>query len=156
MSRGWAEIHDFTERQNGRCKIRSNRRSFSLSLPITLFVAVLISLGGWLWLLGGGVLWLLYKILFDDDWTVSSWWRRKRASARIQRAPGLAHDCILARAACAEQNDLGALYVLLRSVAVLDQSQQPATVGGQNSEGYSSAHAAADPGVALSRSKASC
>jgi hypothetical protein len=92
MSRRWAEIHDFTELQNSRSKIRSNRRSFSLSLPITLFVAVLISLGGWLWLLGGGVLWLLYKILFDDDWTVSSWWRRKRASARIQRAPGLAHD----------------------------------------------------------------
>ena len=58
------------------------------------------------------------------------------------RLAGLAHDCIRARAACAEQNDLGAPYVLLRSVAVLDQSQQPATVGGQNSDGYSSAHAA--------------
>jgi hypothetical protein len=33
-------------------------------------------------------------------------------------------------AASAEQNDLGTPYVLLRSVAVLDQSQQPATVGG--------------------------
>jgi hypothetical protein len=46
------------------------------------------------------------------------------------RLPGLTHDCIRARAASAEQNDLGTPYVLLRSVAVLDQSQQPATVGG--------------------------
>jgi hypothetical protein len=95
MSRRWAEIHDFTERQNSRSKIRSNRRSFLLSLPITLFLAVLISLGGWLWLLGGGVLWLLYKILFDNDWTVSSWWRRKKSigshskSAQPQWGPGI-------------------------------------------------------------------
>jgi hypothetical protein len=46
------------------------------------------------------------------------------------RLAGLTHDCIRARAASAEQNDLGTPYVLLRSVAVLDQSQQPATVGG--------------------------
>jgi hypothetical protein len=51
MSRRWAEIHDFTELQNSRSKITSNPRSFLLSLPITLFLAVLISLGGWLWLL---------------------------------------------------------------------------------------------------------
>ena len=46
------------------------------------------------------------------------------------RLAGLTHNCIRARAAGAEQNDLGTPYVLLRSVAVLDQSQQPATVGG--------------------------
>jgi hypothetical protein len=71
-----AEIHDFTEGQNNRSKLRSNRRSTSLTLLITLFVAIIISMDGWLWLLGCGVLGLIYKILYDDDWTVS--WRRKR------------------------------------------------------------------------------
>jgi hypothetical protein len=85
MRKRWAESHDFTERQNSRPKIRSNRRSFSLSLPISLFLAVLISLGGWLWLLGGGVLWLLYKILFDDDWTVSSWGGKEHRLAFKER-----------------------------------------------------------------------
>jgi small-conductance mechanosensitive channel len=87
----WAEIHSFTVDQNSRSasKTRSNRRSISLTLPITLLLAIIILMGSWLWLLGGGVLWLLYKILNDDDWTVSSWRRRKRASARIQSArPG--------------------------------------------------------------------
>jgi hypothetical protein len=81
MSRRWAEIHDFTERQNSWSKIRSNRRSFSLTLPITLFLAILISLAAWLWLwlLGGGVLLLLYKVLYDDDWTVSFSRRRKKS-----------------------------------------------------------------------------
>ena len=46
------------------------------------------------------------------------------------RLAGLTHDCICARATSAEENDLGTPYVLLRSVAVLDQSQQLATVGG--------------------------
>jgi hypothetical protein len=84
----WAEIHSFTVDQNSRSasKTRSNRRSISLTLPITLLLAIIILMGSWLWLLGGGVLWLLYKILNDDDWTVSSWRRRKRASARIQSA----------------------------------------------------------------------
>jgi len=72
----WAEIHDFTEGQNNRSKLRSNRRSTSLTLLITLFVHIIISMDGWLWLLGCGVLGLIYKILYDEDWTVS--WRRKR------------------------------------------------------------------------------
>ena len=74
-----AEIHDFTEGQNSRSKIRSNRRSITLTLPITLFLAIIISMGGWLWLLGGGILWLVFKVLFDDDWTASSWWRREQS-----------------------------------------------------------------------------
>jgi hypothetical protein len=61
----WAEIHDFTEGQNNRSKLRSNRRSTSLTLLITLFVAIIISMDGWLWLLGCGVLGLIYKILYD-------------------------------------------------------------------------------------------
>jgi hypothetical protein len=73
----WAEIHDFTEGQNNRSKLRSNRRSTSLTLLITLFVAIIISMDGWLWLLGGGVLGLVYKVLYDDYWTVS-WWRKWR------------------------------------------------------------------------------
>ena len=73
----WAEIHDFTEGQNNRSKLRSNRRSTSLTLLITLFVAIIISMDGWLWLLGGGVFGLVYKVLYDDDWTVS-WWRKRR------------------------------------------------------------------------------
>jgi hypothetical protein len=73
----WAEIHDFTEAQNNRSKLRSNRRSISLTLLITLFVAIIISMDGWLWLLGCGALGLIYKILYDDDWTVS-WWRKRR------------------------------------------------------------------------------
>jgi hypothetical protein len=73
----WAEIHDFTESQNSRSKLRSNRRSISLTLLITLFVAIIISMDGWLWLLGCGVLGLIYKILYDDDWTVS-WWGKRR------------------------------------------------------------------------------
>src|SRR6267142_3294200 len=35
----WAEIHDFTEGANTRTKIRTNRRSVLLTLPITLFLA---------------------------------------------------------------------------------------------------------------------
>jgi hypothetical protein len=68
----WAEIHEFTERQNSSSKIRSNRRSISLTLPITLCLAIFISMGGLLWLLGGGTLWLIFKILFRDDWSVLS------------------------------------------------------------------------------------
>jgi len=63
----WAEIHDFTEGPNTRTKIRTNRRSVLLTLPITLFLAIIISLGGWLWLLGGGVLCMVYKVLYDED-----------------------------------------------------------------------------------------
>jgi hypothetical protein len=74
-----AEIHDFTEGQNSRSKIRSNRRSITLTLPIALFLAIIISMGGWLWLLGGGILWLVFKVLFDDDWTASTWWRREQS-----------------------------------------------------------------------------
>jgi hypothetical protein len=68
----WAEIHSFTEGQNSRSasKARSNRRSVSLTLPITLLLAIIISMGGWLWLLGGGILWLIFKVLYDDDWNV--------------------------------------------------------------------------------------
>ena len=40
------------------------------------------------------------------------------------RLAGLTHNCIRARAAGAEQNDLGTPYMLLRSVAVPNQSQQ--------------------------------
>jgi hypothetical protein len=58
----WAEVHDFLERQNSRPGIRSNLRSISPTLPITIF-AIIISMGGWLWLLGGGVLELVYKVL---------------------------------------------------------------------------------------------
>ena len=74
----WAEVHDFLERQNSRPGISSNLRSISPTLPITIF-AIIISMGGWLWLLGGGVLGLVYKVLYDDDWNVSSWWRRKKS-----------------------------------------------------------------------------
>ena len=78
----WAEIHGFTVDQNSRSasKTRPNRRSISSTLPITLLLAIIILMGSWLWLwlLGGGVLWQLYKILNDDYWTVSSWRRRKR------------------------------------------------------------------------------
>lgn len=74
-----AEVHDFLERQNSRSGIRSNRRSISPTLPITLFAAIIISMDGWLWLLGGGVLGLVYKVLYDDDWNVSSWWRHKKS-----------------------------------------------------------------------------
>jgi hypothetical protein len=75
----WAEVHDFLERQNNRPGMRSNRRSISPALPITLFAAIIISMDGWLWLLGAGVLRLVYKVLYDDDWNVSSWWRRKKS-----------------------------------------------------------------------------
>ena len=73
----WAEIRDFEEGENNRSKLKSNRRSISLTLPITLFLAIIISMDGWLWLLGGGVSGLVYKVLYDDDWTVS-WWRKRR------------------------------------------------------------------------------
>jgi hypothetical protein len=70
-----AEVHDFLERQNGT-GMRPNRRSISPALPIA---AIIISMDGWLWLLGAGVLRLVYKVLYDDDWNVSSWWRRKKS-----------------------------------------------------------------------------
>jgi hypothetical protein len=86
----WGEIYSFTAGQNSQSasKTGANRRSVSLARPITLLLAIIISMGGWLWLwlLGGGVLWLLYKILFGDDWTVSPWRRRKKVSTRIQSA----------------------------------------------------------------------
>jgi hypothetical protein len=74
----WGEIHSFTAGQNSQSasKTGANRRSVSLALPITLLLAIIISMGGWLWLLGGGLLWLLYKLLYDDDWNVFSWQRR--------------------------------------------------------------------------------
>jgi hypothetical protein len=74
-----AEVHDFLERQNSRPGISSNRRSISPTLPITLFAAIIISMDGCPWLLGGGVLGLVYKVLYDDDWNVSSWWRPKKS-----------------------------------------------------------------------------
>jgi hypothetical protein len=73
-----AEVHDFLERQNS-AGMRPNRRSISPALPITLFAAIIISMDGWLWLLGGGVLGFVYKALYDDDWNVSSWWRQKKS-----------------------------------------------------------------------------
>src|SRR5450631_4314791 len=86
----WAEIHSFTVDQNSRSasKTRSNRRSILLTLPITLLLAIIILMGSWLWLLGGGVLWLLYKILNDDYWTVSSWRREKDIVSHSKRATG--------------------------------------------------------------------
>jgi hypothetical protein len=73
----WAEIHEFTERQNSSSKIRSNRRSISLAPPITFCLAIVISMGGLLWLLGGGTLWLIFKTLFKDAGSVASLRRRK-------------------------------------------------------------------------------
>jgi hypothetical protein len=86
----WVEKHSFTVGQNSRSasKTRSSRRSISLTLLITLLLAIIISMGGWLWLwlLGGGVLRLIYKLLYYDYWNVSSWQRRKRLSARRSNA----------------------------------------------------------------------
>lgn len=53
---------------------------------------------------------------------------------------GLAHDPVRASALGGEKNDFGAPDVLLRSIALVDQSPQAATVERRNGVGYSGAH----------------
>ena len=55
---------------------------------------------------------------------------------------GLAHDRVRADALGAEQHDLRPPDVLLRGVAVLDQSAEPIEVGGRDRYGNAGSHAA--------------
>ena len=68
----WSELQNFTEDQNRRsaAKLRSKRRSLS-TLPVTLCAAVILSMGGWHWLWGGWMLWMIFKLLFDYERTIS-------------------------------------------------------------------------------------
>jgi hypothetical protein len=79
----WLELHNFTEEQNRRnaTKLRSKRRSLS-TLPVTLCVAVIISMGGWQWLWGGWAVWMIFRLLFDYERTISSPPRQTRPSPR--------------------------------------------------------------------------
>ena len=55
---------------------------------------------------------------------------------------GLAHDLVGAYAIGGEQHDPGAPNMLLRRIAVADQSLKTAPVGGRNGDGDASTHAA--------------
>jgi hypothetical protein len=69
----WLELRNFTEEQNRRsaAKLRSKRRSLA-TLLVTLCAAVILSMGGWHWLWGGWMLWMISKLLFDYERTIYS------------------------------------------------------------------------------------
>ena len=61
------------------------------------------------------------------------------ASLGLGRSP---HDLVRADAIGGQQHDFSPPYVLLRRVAVLHHSFEPANIGGRNGEGFSCAHRA--------------